>query len=119
MSFLGNLRDKAVESIIRKNETVLRFGDIEEISIDSDARIAEVRIVLRGENSATMFRGYYGFDDGEKGPELVVNKITCERVWINEALRMAMDGRTLRFAIADYSGDKLAGIAGGIAKILF
>jgi hypothetical protein len=119
MSFLGNLRDRAVESIIRKNETVLRFGEIQEVSIDSEARIAEVRIILRGETEPTMFRGYYGFDDGDKGTELTVDKITCERAWINEALAMAMEGRTLRFAIADYSGDKLAGIAGGIAKILF
>ena len=66
-----------------------------------------------------MFRGYYGFDEGEKGTELIFEKITCERTWINEALKMALSGKTLRFPIADYSGEKLSGIAGGIAKILF
>ena len=119
MSLLGNLRDRAVESFIRKNEMVLRFGDIEEISIDSNDRIASVRIVLRGESEATLFRGYYGFDEGEKGTEIVVEKITCERTWINEALKLAFNGRSLRIPIADYSGEKLSGIAGGIAKIIF
>ena len=119
MSLLGNLRDRAIESFIRKNETVLRFGEIQEVSIDSDARIASVWINLRGETGTTLFRGYYGFDEGDKGTELIFEKITCERTWINEALKMALNGKTLRFPIADYSGEKLSGIAGGIAKILF
>ena len=119
MSLLGNLRDRAIESFIRKNETVLRFGEIQEVSIDSDARIASVWINLRGETETTLFRGYYGFDEGDKGTELVFEKITCERTWINEALKMALNVRSLRFPIADYSGEKLSGIAGGIAKILF
>jgi len=119
MSLLGNLRDRAIESFIRKNEMVLRFGDIEEISIDSNVRTADVRIVLRGESETTLFRGYYGFDEGEKGTEIVIEKITCERTWINEALKLALNGRSLRFPIADYSGERLSGIAGGIAKIIF
>jgi hypothetical protein len=119
MSILSNLRDRAIESFIRKNETVLRFGDIEEVSIDSNSRIADVRIILRGESETTLFRGYYGFDEGEKGTELVVEKIICERTWINEALKLALNGRSLRFPIADYSGERLSGIAGGIAKIIF
>ena len=119
MSLLTNIRDKAVESFIRKNEMVLRFGEIDEVSIDSDVRIASVKITLRGESQTTLFRGYYGFDDGDKGTELVFEKITCERPWINEVLKLALDGKTLRFPIADYSGEKLSGIAGGIAKILF
>jgi hypothetical protein len=30
-----------------------------------------------------------------------------------------MDGRKLRFPVADYSGETFAGLAGGIAKIFF
>ena len=51
MSLLGNLRDKAIESFIRKNETVLRFGEIQEVSIDSDARIASVWIACYNKSS--------------------------------------------------------------------
>ena len=119
MSLLGNLRDKAIESFIRKNETVLRFGTVEEVVIDSDARIASAKIMLRGETQTTLFRGYYGFEEGDRGTELVFDKLTCDRTWINEALKLYMEGRKLRFPIADYSGDKLSGIAGGIAKIIF
>lgn len=119
MSLLGNLRDKAVESFIRKNETVQRFGEIDEVFIDSEARIANVKITLRGESQTTLFRGYYGFEDGDKGTELVFDKLTCDRTWINEALKLYMDGRKLRFPIADYSGEKLAGITGKFAKIFF
>ena len=119
MSLLGNLRDKAIESFIRKNETVLRFGTVEEVVIDSDARIASAKIMLRGETQTTLFRGYYGFEEGDRGTELVFDKLTCDRTWINEALKLYMDGRKLRFPIADYSGEKLAGITGKFAKILF
>ena len=119
MSLLGNLRDKAIESFIRKNETVLRFGTVEEVVIDSDARIASAKIMLRGETQTTLFRGYYGFEEGNRGTELVFDKLTCDRTWINEALKLYMEGRKLRFPIADYSGEKLAGITGKFAKILF
>lgn len=119
MSLLGNLRDKAIESFIRKNETVLRFGTVEEVVIDSDARIASAKILLRGETQTTLFRGYYGFEEGDRGTELVFDKLTCDRTWINEALKLYMEGRKLRFPIADYSGEKLAGITGKFAKILF
>lgn len=119
MSLLGNLRDKAIESFIRKNETVLRFGTVEEVVIDSDARIASAKIMLRGETQTTLFRGYYGFEEGDRGTELVFEKLTCDRTWINEALKLYMEGRKLRFPIADYSGEKLAGITGKFAKILF
>ena len=119
MSLLGNLRDKAIESFIRKNETVLRFGTVEEVVIDSDARIASAKIMLCGETQTTLFRGYYGFEEGDRGTELVFDKLTCDRTWINEALKLYMEGRKLRFPIADYSGEKLAGITGKFAKILF
>ena len=119
MSILSNIRDRAVESFIRKNETVQRFGSVEEVIIDSESRIASVKILLRGETQTTLFRGYYGFEDGEKGTELVFDKLTCDRTWINEALKLYMDGRKLRFPIADYSGEKLAGITGKFAKIFF
>lgn len=119
MSLLGNLRDRAVESIIRKNETVQRFGSVEEVVIDSDARIASVKILLRGDSQTTLFRGYYGFEEGDKGTELVFEKITCDRTWINVALKLYMNQRKLRFPIADYSGETFAGITGKFAKILF
>ena len=119
MSILSNIRDRAVESFIRKNETVQRFGEVDEVSIDAESRIATVRITLRGESQTTLFRGYYGFDEGEKGTELVFEKITCERAWINAMLKYALGNKVLRFPIADYSGEKLAGITGRFAKILF
>lgn len=119
MSILSSIRDRAVESFIRKNETVQRFGEVDEVSIDAESRIATVKITLRGESQTTLFKGHYGFDEGEKGTELVFKKITCERAWIDEAIKYALGDKALRFPIADYSGEKLAGITGGIAKILF
>ncbi|MBR4785444.1 MAG: hypothetical protein IK012_09380 [Fibrobacter sp.] len=119
MSLLGNIRDRVVESVIRKNETVQRFGSIQDVFIDSESRIANVKILLRGESQDTLFRAYYSFEDGDKGTELVFDKLTCDRTWINEALKMFMDGRRLNFPIADYSGEAFAGITGKFAKILF
>ena len=119
MSILSNIRDKAVESFIRKNETVQRFGAIQDVYIDSESRIANVKILLRGESQDTLFRAYYSFEDGDKGTELVFDKLTGDRTWINEALKLFMDGRRLSFPIADYSGETFSGIAGGLAKFFF
>ena len=76
MSILSNIRDKAVESFIRKNETVQRFGAIQDVYIDSESRIANVKILLRGESQDTLFRAYYSFEDGDKGTELVFDNAT-------------------------------------------
>lgn len=111
MSLLSNLRDKAVEAFVRNHELVKRFGDVQSVSIDSDNGTADISVLLHGEILPISFRGYYFFDDTEKGTDIVVRKITCERAWINTALDYWLGDRTLRYS--------LPGFAGGLAKILF
>lgn len=112
MSLLGNLRDKAVEALVRNNELVKRFGEVQSISIDSEKGTADVSVLLHGEIAPLQFRGYYFFDTADDGKtDVVVRKITCERLWINEALDFWLGKTTLRYT--------LPGITGGIAKILF
>ena len=45
--------------------------------------------------------------------------VNSHRGWINEMIKYALGNKVLRFPIADYSGEKLAGITGRFAKILF
>ena len=111
MSILSNLRDKAVESFVRKNELVQKFGEVQSVAIDSDNGTADVSILLHGEASPIKFRGYYSFEDGESGTDIVVRKITCEREWIDTALSMYVNGKNYRYT--------LPGLAGSIAKIVF
>lgn len=111
MSLLSNLRNKAVEKLVRNHELVKRFGEIQSISIDSDKGTVDVSILLKGETAPLSFQGIYVFDDTEKGTDIVFRKITCERIWINEALDYWLGDTTLRYT--------LPGITGGIAKILF
>ncbi len=111
MSLLGNLRDKAVEAFVRNHEMVKRFGDVQSISIDSDMGTADVAVLLHGEDRPIRFRGYYSFEDGDTGTDIVIRKITCEREWIDEGLNMWLSSSTLRFP--------LPGLVGGIAKIVF
>lgn len=111
MSLLSNLRDKAVEKFVRNHELVRRFGDVQTISIDSEEGIIDATILLHGEIAPISFRGYYYLDDAKSGTDLVIRKITCERIWINEALDYWLGDRTLRYNVP--------GLAGGIAKILF
>lgn len=112
MGFLSNLRDKAVESFVRNNEFVRKFGDIQSISIDSENGSADVDILLHGEKESLHFKGYYFFDTADNGgTDLVIRKITCEREWINDVLDLWLGKTTLRYTIP--------GLAGGIAKIVF
>ncbi|MCF0224213.1 MAG: hypothetical protein HUK20_08080 [Fibrobacter sp.] len=116
MSLLKNLRDKAVEKFVRNNELVKRFGEVEAISIDSETGVVDVSIQLHGEQAPLKFKGYYFFDetstDSSRGSvDIIVRKITCERLWINEALDYWLSSNTLRYTIP--------GIAGGIAKFFF
>ena len=111
MSLLGNLRDKAVEAFVRNHEMVKRFGEIQTLSIDSANGTADVSILLHGEASPIKFRGYYSFEDGDAGTDIVIRKITCEREWIDTALSMWVNGKNYRYT--------LPGLAGSIAKIVF
>lgn len=111
MSLLSNLRNKAVEAFIKNHELVKRFGEVQSISIDSDNGTADVSALLHGEIFPIKFRAYYFFDGANKGTDIVVRKITCEREWIDQALSYWLDGKTLRYNIP--------GLAGGLAKIIF
>ena len=111
MSLLGNLRNKAVEAFVKNHELVKRFGDVQSISIDSDTGTADVSVLLPGQTSPLTFRGYYYFDDTDKGTDIVIRKITSEREWIDQALSYWLEGKTFRYT--------LPGLAGGLAKIIF
>lgn len=111
MSLLSNLRDKAVEKLVRNHELVKRFGDVQSVEIVSEKGTMDVTILLHGEISPLRFRGYYYFDDTESGTDIVFRKITSERRWIDEALDYWLGDTTLRYS--------LPGLAGGIAKVLF
>jgi len=111
MSLLSNFRDKAVEKFVRNHELVKKFGDVQTITIDDHNGTIDATILLHGETSNIRFRAYYYLDDVEKGTDIVIRKITCERQWIDTALDFALGDKTLRYNIP--------GLAGGIAKILF
>lgn len=111
MSLLSNFRDKAVEKFVRNHELVKRFGEVQTISIDSEKGTIDATVLLNGEISSIRFRAYYYFDDMERGTDIVIRKITCERQWIDSALDYWLGDKTLRYNIP--------GLAGGLAKILF
>lgn len=111
MSFLSNLRDKAVEAFIKNHELVKKFGDVQSVSIDSDQGTADVSVLLHGEIFPITFRAYYFFDDTDKGTDIVVRKISSERRWIDEVLEYYLGDKTLRYT--------LPGLAGGLAKVIF
>ncbi|MCQ2062299.1 MAG: hypothetical protein MJY99_03070 [Fibrobacter sp.] len=111
MSILSNMRDKAIEAIIRRNELVKRFGDIQSLSINSEQGFADVSVLLHGEPSALKFRAYYTFNDMGKDTQVTVSSISCGREWIDEVLAYWLEGHTLSYNIP--------GIAGGLAKIFF
>lgn len=111
MSLLSNLRDKAIEAIIRKNDLVKRFGMIQSVTINSEKGFADVSVLLHGELDPLVFRCYYVFQEMDENTDVVVTSITCKRLWIDEALSLLLQKTTLRYPLPK--------LAGGIAKILF
>lgn len=111
MSLLGNMRDKAIEAIIRRNELVKRFGDIQSLSINSEQGYADVSVLLHGEPAPLQFRAYYTFNDMGKDTQVTVSSISCGRQWIDEVVSWWLEKNTLSYTIP--------GIAGGLAKIFF
>lgn len=111
MSLLAKMRDKAVETFIKNHPMVKRFGEIVNLAIDSSEGTADVVILLHGEKTPLTFRGTYSFESEKSDTEIVINKISCEREWIDEALSFWMSKQTLRYP--------LPGITGGLAKIFF
>lgn len=84
MSFLSNARDKAIELFFQRNEFIKRFGEIQNIDIDSQENQANVTILLHGEFSPTTICMHYGFEDTDQRTLIVINKIESERTLINE-----------------------------------
>lgn len=111
MSLLSNLRDKALETLIRKNELVNRFGEIQSLAINSEQGYADIAILLHGESAPIDIRGYYSFNDIGKDTEVVVTNISCSRKWIDEVCSYWLEKHTLSYT--------LPGLAGGIAKFFF
>lgn len=111
MSILTNIRDKAVEALIRRNETIKRFGEIQNISIDSGKGFADISVLLHGEPAPLDFRAYYTFNEMGKDTQVVVSSISCGRLWIDEVIGYWLESHELSYT--------LPGIAGGIARILF
>ena len=67
MSFLSNARDKAIEMFFRRNDFINRFGEIQNVDIDSLENQATVTILLHGEFTPTTLCAHYCFEDTEQG----------------------------------------------------
>lgn len=111
MSLLNNLRDKAIEKIIRKNEWVQRFGDIQNLTINSDKGYVDVDVLLHGEKEPIAFRAYYILQDMGDHTDFLVSSISCGRIWMDELLSLWLEKTTLQYT--------LPGVAAGLAKIFF
>ena len=111
MSFLSKARDKAIEAVIRKNELVKRFGEIQNLAINSEQGYADISVLLHGEKAPIALRAYYSFNDMGKDTEVSVTSISCDRKWIDEIASYWLENHTLSYT--------LPGLAGGLAKIFF
>ncbi len=83
MSFLSNARDKAIKLYFQRNEFVKRFGELENIDINTDESTATLTILLHGETNPTTVCTHYYFEDSDEGTMIVINKAESERVMIN------------------------------------
>lgn len=111
MSFLSNARDKAIEMFFRRNDFINRFGEIQNVEIDSLENQANVTILLHGEFSPTTLCAHYCFEDTEQGTMIVINKVESPRTLINEIVALWFKDHSIKKALPKGTGL--------FAKILF
>ncbi|MBR2094147.1 MAG: hypothetical protein IJ908_00790 [Fibrobacter sp.] len=111
MSFLSNARDKTIKLFFQRNDFIKKFGEIENVDIDTQENIATIAILLHGETEPTTLYAHYYFEDGEQGTEMVISKVDCERELINVIAAWWFKGHTIKKTLP-----KGAGL---FAKILF
>ena len=111
MSFLSNARDKAIEMFFRRNDFINRFGEIQNVEIDSLENQANVTILLHGEFSPTTLCAHYCFEDTEQGTMIVINKVDSPRTLVNEIAAWWFKGHSIKKALPKGTGL--------FAKILF
>ena len=111
MSFLSNARDKAIEMFFRRNDFINRFGEIQNVDIDSLENQANVTILLHGEFTPTTLCADYCFEDTEQGTMIVINKVDCPRPLINEIAAWWFKDHSIKKALPKGTGL--------FAKILF
>ena len=111
MSFLSNARDKAIEMFFRRNDFINRFGEIQNVAIDSLENQANVTILLHGEFSPTTLCAHYCFEDTEQGTMIIINKVESPRTLINEIAALWFKGHSIKKALPKGTGL--------FAKILF
>jgi len=83
MSFLSNARDKAIRIFFQRNDFIRKFGEVENVDIDSQENHATITILLHGETIATTLVAHYYFQDTEEGTNIVINKVESDREMIN------------------------------------
>ena len=111
MSFLSNARDKAIEMFFRRNDFINRFGEIQNVDIDSLENQATVTILLHGEFTPTTLCAHYCFEDTEQGTMIVINKVDSPRMLVNEIAAWWFKNNSIKKALPKGTGL--------FAKILF
>ena len=111
MSFLSNARDKAIEMFFRRNDFINRFGEIQNVDIDSLENQATVTILLHGEFTPTTLCAHYCFEDTEQGTMIVINKVDSPRMLFNEIAAWWFKNHSIKKALPKGTGL--------FAKILF
>ena len=111
MSFLSNARDKAIEIFFRRNDFINRFGEIQNVDIDSLEHQATVTILLHGEFTPTTLCAHYCFEDTEQGTMIVINKVDSPRMLVNEIAAWWFKNHSIKKALPKGTGL--------FAKILF
>ena len=111
MSFLSNARDKAIEMFFRRNDYINKFGEIQNVDIDSLENQATVTILLHGEFTPTTLCAHYCFEDTEQGTMIVINKVDSPRMLVNEIAAWWFKNHSIKKALPKGTGL--------FAKILF
>ena len=111
MSFLSNARDKAIEFFFQRNDFAKKFGEIQNVDIDSQENQANITILLHGEYTPTTFCAHYCFEDTDEGTMIVINKIESERIMFNELAAWWFKDHTIKKMLPKGTGL--------FAKILF
>lgn len=110
---LDSARSSLVKKIIEQNPIVERLGTVHSLSLNAKDRTCSAEIGLNGEPGPVRFSARYEFLSANGQTEVRISNIFCEKTWINEILKIALEekGGELRFA--------LPGLASKFASVFF
>lgn len=81
---MESLQQMAMKAAVNRHEFVQKLGRVQELRIDSNAKVVDCSLLLKGEEQAIQLQIRYQVQEthDQKGISIEVKSLECNREWI-------------------------------------